>query len=165
MAAPLEAGDGALRPVASLTERRLRASQLPADTRPLPTVDQYDALLPSRLNHRLRQVKELAMPTKPAPNLALPRRRGLTEEAARTAVDQACRMLRLPTVRAQFPDTADQAAAQQMSYSGSSPSSLSRSAMTAPDGAPNAASAPHSSRGRSRCARSTSTRTRTSTPP
>ncbi|QZY51322.1 IS21-like element helper ATPase IstB [Leucobacter tenebrionis] len=58
------------------------------------------------------------MPTKPAPNLALPRRRGLTEEAARTAVDQACRMLRLPTVRAQFPDTADQAAAQQMSYSG-----------------------------------------------
>lgn len=58
------------------------------------------------------------MPTKTAPNLALPRRRGLTEEAARTAVDQACRMLRLPTVRAQFPDTADQAAAQQMSYSG-----------------------------------------------
>lgn len=34
--------------VASLTERRLRASQLPPDTRPLPSVDQYDQLLPSR---------------------------------------------------------------------------------------------------------------------
>lgn len=34
--------------VASLTERRLRAAQLPPDTRPLPTVDQYDQLLPSR---------------------------------------------------------------------------------------------------------------------
>jgi len=32
----------------SLTERRLRASQLPIDRRPLPTVDQYDQLLPSR---------------------------------------------------------------------------------------------------------------------
>jgi DNA replication protein DnaC len=58
------------------------------------------------------------MPTKPVPNLTLPRRRGLTEEAARTAVDQACRMLRLPTVRAQFPDIVEHATAQQMSYSG-----------------------------------------------
>lgn len=33
--------------VRSLTERRLRA-HLPADDRPLPTVDQYDQLLPSR---------------------------------------------------------------------------------------------------------------------
>lgn len=33
--------------VPSLTERRLRASQLPPDTRPLPTVDKYDQLLPS----------------------------------------------------------------------------------------------------------------------
>lgn len=32
--------------VASLTERRLR--QLPPDSRPLPTVDKYDDLLPSR---------------------------------------------------------------------------------------------------------------------
>lgn len=34
--------------VASLTEKRLRATQLPPDTRPLPTVDKYDDLLPSR---------------------------------------------------------------------------------------------------------------------
>ena len=34
--------------VASLTERRLRAVQLPPDNRPLPTVDQYDRLLPSQ---------------------------------------------------------------------------------------------------------------------
>lgn len=45
-----------------------------------------------------------------------PRRRGMTEEAATTAVDQACRMLRLPTIRSQFPETADGAARQQLSY-------------------------------------------------
>ena len=46
------------------------------------------------------------------------RRRGMTEEAADAAIDQACRMLRLPTVRQEFPDQADRAAAQQMSYRG-----------------------------------------------
>jgi hypothetical protein len=30
-------------------------------------------------------------------------RRGLTEQAADAAAGQACRMLRLPTIRAQFP--------------------------------------------------------------
>jgi len=38
--------------VRSLTERRLRAEQLPPDTRPLPTVEKYDQLLP---RHRERQ--------------------------------------------------------------------------------------------------------------
>jgi DNA replication protein DnaC len=46
------------------------------------------------------------------------RRKGLTEQAADAAVDQACRMLRLPTMRAQFADLADQAAREQMSYRG-----------------------------------------------
>ncbi|MQA17187.1 MAG: IS21 family transposase [Pseudonocardiaceae bacterium] len=41
------AAPSAPRAVRSLTERRLRA-QLPADNRPLPTVDKYDQLLPSR---------------------------------------------------------------------------------------------------------------------
>lgn len=45
-------------------------------------------------------------------------RRGLTEQAADAAVDQACRMLRLPTVRTQFPDLAEAAAREQMSYRG-----------------------------------------------
>jgi IstB-like ATP binding protein len=45
-------------------------------------------------------------------------RRGLTEQAADAAVDQACRMLHLPTLRAQFPDLADAAAREQMSYRG-----------------------------------------------
>jgi hypothetical protein len=31
------------------------------------------------------------------------RNRGLTEQAADTTVDQACRMLRLPTIRSQYP--------------------------------------------------------------
>ncbi|WP_425472573.1 hypothetical protein [Streptomyces hawaiiensis] len=38
------------------------------------------------------------------------RHRGLTEQAADAAVDQACRMLRLPTIRAQIPDLAEAAA-------------------------------------------------------
>src|SRR5690348_14838920 len=46
------------------------------------------------------------------------RHRGLTEEAATTAIDQACRMLRLPTIRGQFPDLAEAASHEQMSYRG-----------------------------------------------
>jgi hypothetical protein len=71
--------------VISLIERRL--AQLPADTRPLPT------------GHRLR----------PAPatprgrnGIMTSRHRGLTEQAADAAVDSACRLLRLPTIRSQF---------------------------------------------------------------
>jgi RecA-family ATPase len=45
-------------------------------------------------------------------------RHGLTEQAADAAVEQACRMLRLPTIRAQFPDLAEAAAREQMSYRG-----------------------------------------------
>lgn len=46
------------------------------------------------------------------------RNRGLTEKAATTAIDQACRMLRLPTIRGQFPDLAEAASHEQMSYRG-----------------------------------------------
>ncbi|MER6000843.1 IS21-like element helper ATPase IstB [Nonomuraea angiospora] len=44
--------------------------------------------------------------------------RGLTEQAAEAAIDQACRMLRLPTLRAQFVPTADAAEREQLSYRG-----------------------------------------------
>ncbi len=44
------------------------------------------------------------------------RKRGLTEEAATASIDQACRMLKLPTIRQQFPDLAEGAARDQMSY-------------------------------------------------
>ncbi|MEU6896335.1 IS21-like element helper ATPase IstB [Streptomyces sp. NPDC046557] len=46
------------------------------------------------------------------------RNRGLTEETADAAVDQACRMLRLPTIRAQYPELAAAAAQDQMTYRG-----------------------------------------------
>ncbi|MEU8413853.1 IS21-like element helper ATPase IstB [Amycolatopsis japonica] len=46
------------------------------------------------------------------------RHRGLTEQAADAAVDQACRLLRLPTIRTQFPEVAEAAAREQMSYRG-----------------------------------------------
>ncbi|MEV0781357.1 IS21-like element helper ATPase IstB [Streptomyces sp. NPDC050428] len=44
------------------------------------------------------------------------RKRGLTEEAAIASIDQACRLLRLPSIRQQFPELADGAARDQMSY-------------------------------------------------
>jgi DNA replication protein DnaC len=46
------------------------------------------------------------------------RLRGLTEPAAEAAIDTACRVLRLPTMRGQFTDLADAAAREQMTYRG-----------------------------------------------
>src|SRR5690242_13136057 len=45
-------------------------------------------------------------------------RRGMTEQAADAAIDQACRALRLPTMRAKFTDVADTAEKEQLSYRG-----------------------------------------------
>ncbi|MEU4843135.1 IS21-like element helper ATPase IstB [Nocardia testacea] len=45
-----------------------------------------------------------------------PRRHGMTEQAADAAVNQACRMLRLPTVRSQFNEIAENAGREQMTY-------------------------------------------------
>ncbi|MEV6400223.1 IS21-like element helper ATPase IstB [Streptomyces sp. NPDC051907] len=50
--------------------------------------------------------------------MSIPRQRGLTEQAATAAIDQACRMLRLPTIRSQFPELAETAGREQMSYLG-----------------------------------------------
>jgi DNA replication protein DnaC len=50
--------------------------------------------------------------------VTFPRQRGLTEQAATAAIDQACRLLRLPTIRSQFPELAATAAREQMSYLG-----------------------------------------------
>jgi DNA replication protein DnaC len=44
--------------------------------------------------------------------------RGLTEPAAETAIDQACKMLRLPTMRSQFVAIADAAEREQLTYRG-----------------------------------------------
>jgi DNA replication protein DnaC len=46
------------------------------------------------------------------------RHRGLTEQAADAAIDTACRMLRLPTIRSQFPEQAAVAIREQMTYRG-----------------------------------------------
>jgi DNA replication protein DnaC len=46
------------------------------------------------------------------------RHRGLTEQAADAAIDTACRVLRLPTIRAQFVAAADAAEGEQMTYRG-----------------------------------------------
>jgi DNA replication protein DnaC len=46
------------------------------------------------------------------------RARGITEQAADAAVDTACRLLRLPTIRAQFNELADRAERDQLTYRG-----------------------------------------------
>ncbi len=48
----------------------------------------------------------------------LPRQRGLTEQAADAAIDTACRLLRLPSIRNEFNDIADRAVKDQMTYRG-----------------------------------------------
>ncbi|MDQ0212982.1 AAA family ATPase [Arthrobacter sp. SRS-W-1-2016] len=48
----------------------------------------------------------------------LRRRRGLTEQAAVAAVDQACRRLRLPTIRAVLDEALSVAGKEQLSYQG-----------------------------------------------
>jgi hypothetical protein len=48
----------------------------------------------------------------------LRRRRGLTPEAAAAAVDQACRRLRLPTIRAVLDEAITVAEKEQLSYQG-----------------------------------------------
>ena len=48
----------------------------------------------------------------------LRRRRGLTEQAALAAVDQACRRLRLPTMRAVLSEAITVAGKEQLSYQG-----------------------------------------------
>ena len=46
------------------------------------------------------------------------RRAGVTEQAAAAAIDQACRMLRLPTIRDRFTEIAAAADREQLSYLG-----------------------------------------------
>ncbi|GAB2464737.1 hypothetical protein GCM10027162_69320 [Streptomyces incanus] len=46
--------------------------------------------------------------------MPLPCQRGVTEQAADAAVDTACRLLRLPSIRNEFPEIADRAVKDQM---------------------------------------------------
>ena len=46
------------------------------------------------------------------------RARGITEEAAEAAVDTACRVLHLPTIRGQFAGAANKAEREQLTYRG-----------------------------------------------
>lgn len=46
------------------------------------------------------------------------RTRGITETAAETAIEAACRALRLPTLRANYTEVADRAEREQLTYRG-----------------------------------------------
>lgn len=101
----------------------LRASA-PPDSRPLPSVSVYDALLAKRTEHPTPAItskeKISRCPTTPATTITptLRRRRGLPEQAAVAAVDQTCRRLRLPTVRAVLDEVLTVAGKEQLSYHG-----------------------------------------------
>ena len=58
------------------------------------------------------------MTTTSTSNRGTGRRGGITEQAAEATVDQACRMLRLPTMRARFAEVADSAQREQLTYRG-----------------------------------------------
>ncbi|MEO6714022.1 MAG: IS21-like element helper ATPase IstB [Mycobacteriales bacterium] len=60
------------------------------------------------------------MTAAPAPTItpSARRRRGMTEQAADAAVDQACRSLRLPTVRTRFEEVVNAAEKEQLTYRG-----------------------------------------------
>ena len=96
--------------VSSLTQRRI--TQLPPDSRavrPAAPPPQYSGRRPI-----------MTTTITPAAGTSTRRRHGLTEQAADAAVDQACRMLRLPTIRGQFEEIADAAAASRCPTAGSS---------------------------------------------
>lgn len=58
----------------------------------------------------------MSTPTKVTTSLR--RQRGMTEEAAAAAVDQACRRLRLPTIRAVMDEAVKIAEREQLTYQG-----------------------------------------------
>jgi len=103
------------------------------------------------------------MTTKPTTvTTTLRRRRGLTEEAAIAAVDQACRRLRLPTVRAVVDEALVTANREQLSYQGF----LAELLLAECDDRDRRSSIRRvASRGASGSVTSISTRTRTSTRP
>lgn len=94
-AQPMGAGEGAR--VVVLAEHR-SSGLLIADERPLPFG---------------RQIRHLAR----VRNL-MTRRRQVTEQAATAAIEQGCRMLRLPTIRDRFAEIAAAAEREQLSYLG-----------------------------------------------
>lgn len=97
--------------------------------------------------------------------MTLPRQRGLTEQAATTAIDTACRLLRLPSIRNEFADIADRAVKDQMTYRGFLAELLMAECDDRAAAARNGGSRQLGSRGRSRCGPSTSRPTPTSTRP
>jgi DNA replication protein DnaC len=51
-------------------------------------------------------------------NMIEQRGRGMTGQAATTAIEGACKVLRMPTMRSRFPEIADSAEKQQLTYRG-----------------------------------------------
>jgi len=98
-----------LAPVLALAER---ASVPPPAAKPLPP---HPVRSPTDDGER-----HTMSPTIPATNVTptLRRRRGLTPEAAAAAVDQACRRLRLPTIREVLDEAITVAGKEQLTYQG-----------------------------------------------
>lgn len=113
---------GPVQRVVSLTQRRLAdpaavIAGLPPDRRPLPNLTQYDPPHDDS-GHRCTGGIDGIMSTPTKVTTSLRRQRGMTEEAAAAAVDQACRRLRLPTIRAVMDEAVKIAEREQLTYQG-----------------------------------------------
>jgi hypothetical protein len=93
------------------------------------------------------------------------RSRAMTEQAAHAAVDQACRALRLPTIRARVEEIMAAATREQLSYWGFWRSCCWPSATTGTGAAASAGSKPPGSPGKNGWPISTSTPIAISTQP
>jgi hypothetical protein len=93
------------------------------------------------------------------------RTRPMTEQAADAAIDTACRVLRLPTIRTAFAGAADRPSASSSATAGSSPSCSWPSARTGTTGGPGAGCGRPGSPARSGCRTSSSMLTPPSAPP
>ena len=93
------------------------------------------------------------------------RARGITEEAAEAAVDTACRVLHLPTIRGQFAAGSDKAEREQLTYRGFLAELLMAECEDRTAAAPSGRSAAPGSPARNGWPTSTSTPTPASAPP
>jgi|GEM_PF-41768 len=84
---------------------RLRRTPSPPPTQPCPGPSPHPDRNPMTTTSTSRPAR-------------LRRRQGLTEQAAQAAIDQACRRLRLPTIRAVVDDAVTAATKEQLTYQG-----------------------------------------------
>jgi hypothetical protein len=131
---PVRAGDRGEVSVSRHTVSDALTSAWPRERKPLPrrasVLDSFKPVIdeilradldaPRKQRHTVKRIYDRLIDERGRQGVSyqVVRHRGLTEQAAEAAVDSACRLLRLPTIRSQFTDLAEAAARDQMTYRG-----------------------------------------------